>query len=198
MKRSGAMQLLDIVWKKTGGATGHSWDRINHAMGKALELAIMAGMRFNRGDFAEFAKRYDSHYWIGNSGGDMTGERFYCFALTTGNPSAVLSFEQWKNRPPFIANVKDGYSAYGHHHSKRTGRLSLGDEFSWKGMEVKLTSFAVDGQSITACAYKPKEINDEGYELSVKVARRFKISIGDLRAEMTARRKAAKQEKADD
>jgi hypothetical protein len=199
-RRSAAYRLLQLVWKNTCDANGHSWDRVNHAMRDALYLAISAGLRFSRGDFAAFAAEFRSGYWLGNDGGNMLGERTYRHALIHGNQSAALSFEAWKDRPPYIVDrivgTRHSYSDC-HCHPHATGRLALGYRFAWQGHLVTVTSFSDDGQSITACTYKERAFDKDGYPVgSERIARRFKIGIEDLRAEMTRRRKAAKEAKA--
>jgi len=194
-KRSAAFRLMELVYDFSCADTGHSWDRINHAMRSSLHTAIQGGLRFNRVDFAMLAERLGSGYWLRNDGGNMVGEWFYREALIYGNSSAAQSFEAWKRRPPFIVDRIEGSDcAYsnGHFHVPKTGRLAMGFRFHWAGLVVTVTSFSDDGQSLTACAYKNRPIGKYGYEGALKISRRFKITIEALRAEMTHRRKASK------
>jgi hypothetical protein len=189
---SPAYKLLAMVWDHRCGATQGSWDRVNHSMRDALTLAIKAGMLFDRDDFAAFASEFHSHFWLRADGGDMLGECFYRLALVMGNQSAVLSFEAWKQRPPFIVDricSPEWGCDQGHFHPHATGRLALGYRFVWLDLLVTVTSFATDGQSITACTYKA---SPKGEYAPRRIARRFKITIDELRAEMSLRRKALK------
>lgn len=45
-QRTPVIALLNLVWEQTNTATAHSWERLNHAMRNALELAIGAGFPF--------------------------------------------------------------------------------------------------------------------------------------------------------
>lgn len=194
-RRSAAHRLLELIWHNTCDANSHSWERINHAMHDGLRLAIRAGLRFNRRDFAEFAERFRSCYWLINDGGEMIGESVYRLAVNSDNRSAAMSFEQWKARPPYIVDKHDG-SRYsdGHFSGPRSGRLAMHFRFEWDGRLVTVTSFAADGQSIVACTYKPRKVDDRGCPVgSERIARRYRITIDDLRAEVSRRRKDQKK-----
>ena len=134
---SDAMKLMELVWRGNAKAARFSWERLNHAMWKALHLAIANGMNFAEGDFAEIKKRFGMSYW-GINNGHMLGEGFYYAACTTGNLSACRSFEAWKGRGPFIVDQVDP-CAYGgspglHRASDRKrGRVAVGCRFPWKG-----------------------------------------------------------------
>ncbi len=50
-ERSPAYRLVQMVWEHANrGVHKRSWDRLNQSMGKALRLAIYAGMEFELGD----------------------------------------------------------------------------------------------------------------------------------------------------
>ena len=195
-KLSHAYQFLKFVWDNCGAATrGASCDRLNQSMRDALNLAISSGMAFAEEDFTTFHTEFRGHYWFGNNGGNMTGESFYRHALVFDNQLAVKSFERWKKRPPFIVDSIYGERDFrsGHFHPHASGRLALGFRFPWQGLLVTVTSFADDGQSLTACFYE-WQASEERY----KVGRRFRITQEALKAEMTHRRKAKKEAKQEE
>ncbi|MEA1952595.1 MAG: hypothetical protein U9N87_14540 [Planctomycetota bacterium] len=169
-KLSPAYQLLRHVWQHSLKATGHSWERLNCSMRGAMQLAIDAGLRFDRDDFAKTMKEFRGGYWFGETG----GEYFYALAVQTGNLSAAQAFESWKERQPFIADVVDTGSG-----RRKRGRLAVGSRFPWRGFHVTVTSFALNGAHLTACAYKD--------DAERKVAKRFRITIADIRADRKER-----------
>ncbi len=168
---SPAMQLLDLVWENEGYSMGHSWDRLNQAMSRALSLAICYDFRFDLKDFGEIATKHRFGYWGGNDR-HMLGEGFYAAACgdTYGeNRSACRSFEKWKQRKPFIF---DGH------------RIAIGKEFQWHSRRLWCTSFSEDGQYLTACSY----VTDKGEEgagrwSGSKVYHRYRIAQSDLQEE---------------
>lgn len=140
MAKSGARQLVDLVWKHNREATGHSWQRLNSSMAASVRLAISAGMRFAVDDFASIYSGMRGGYWFG------AGERFYTLAVEFDNISACQSYEAWKDRKPFI-------------HGGR--RLAIDSEMDhWLSREdahrlgrLVVTSFASDGSYLTAVTY---------------------------------------------
>lgn len=152
---SPAMRLLSNVWENGCKATSHSWDRVNCGMRGALKLAISAGLQFNTGDFSALS-RFNVGRWIGDDG----GEYLYTLAILETNWSFCLSFEKACSRQPFKAWGITG----GHNHSsfihasginREHERLGVGLTFDYCGVRPTVTSFSGDGQSITACTYKP-------------------------------------------
>jgi hypothetical protein len=174
-RQSAARRLIQLVWDHNREATGFSWTRLNGSMYRAVMLAIDAGMRFAVSDFAGIYEELRGHYWFGTDNDHSQGEAFYSAAVKVDNLSACQSFEAWKKRPPFICEGR---------------RLHDGARFEWKGHRVRVTSFAPDGQSLTACKYKSYVVQP-GY-LREKVEKRFKVTIEDLRASERAREKAVK------
>ena len=168
---SPAYQLLHHVWLHSLAATGHSWERLNHSMRGAMQLAINAGLRFDRDDFARMYKEFRGGYWFGETG----GEGFYALAVQTGNLSAAQAFESWNGRQPFIADDVDTGSG-----RRKRGRLAVGSRFPWRGFQVTVTSFALDGAHLTACAYT------DGTER--KVSKRFRITVADIRVDRKERK----------
>lgn len=173
-KLSAPLQLLTIVWRETSRAMEHSWARLNRSMQNALSLTIDSGMKFALDDFDYISKHFRPYYWMGNDG-HMFGEGYYSEAISAGNMSAVMAFETWKHREPFITdNARTGWR------SPKTltrSRLAIHFSFYWHGETVKVTSFSEDGSYLTACSYKDKKPN----EYRDKIKHRYKITIKGLR-----------------
>ncbi len=183
-KVSPAYQLLEHVWTHSLKATSHSWERLNHSMRGAMQLAIDAGLQFEPGDFGKIRKEFRGGYWFN----DDDGESFYTLAVATGNLSAAQAFEAWQQRPPFIADdVDPGYiQTYAHlTATRKSGRLVVGFRFPWRDFKVKVTSFSGDGEYLTACAYT------DGTER--KIAKRLKITVADIQADSKERKDRIKQ-----
>ena len=174
------MKLLTLVWENVAEATPHSWDKVNHSMRTALNLAIGSGMRFGKDDFRKITERFRAGRWFSDDG----GEHFYTLAVNVCNVSACQSFEAWKNRKPIIADEvsPESYGArdcHGYTHgdrgSRQQGRIYVGASFAYAGLRLMVTSFA--GDAVIACTYKPK--SKEGYERT-KVEKRLKITAADI------------------
>ncbi len=168
---SPAFQLLRHVWQHSLVETGHSWERLNRSMRGAMQLAIDAGLQFNQEDFGKMYKEFRGGYWFGETG----GEGFYALAVQAGNLSAAQAFESWKERQPFIADVGDTDCG-----RRKRGRLAVGSRFPWRGFHVTVTSFAPSGEHLTACAYKDAAQS--------KVAKRYRITVADIRADRRERK----------
>ena len=182
-KKSQVTALLDLVWENANEAVSHSWERLNHAMRGALELAIGAGFTFESGDIAYIFQNYRSGYWLGDS-----DEWIYCKAIMAGNMTAIKSYEAAKGREPFITEGVDlngGSNSYQHGGggTRQGGRLAVGFSFNWEGQAVKVTSFAADQSYIVACSYKTVTaatgLGRRGYKTE-KVSKRFKITREEL------------------
>ena len=173
--QSRAMELLTCLWGGEGASSGHSWERLNHAMRRGLVLAIGAGLKFCAGDFEAIIARLGGSHWLGDS-----DEWIYTEALSCGNRSAWKAYEAWKDRRPFLANdvtlPGNGFVHATFIHSKR-GRLAVGAYFQWKGTRVWVTSFAADNSYLTACA---KEWVTEGSYPRERIVKRFRITREDL------------------
>jgi hypothetical protein len=179
---SSAIQLLDLVWGNTNKATSHSWERLNHSMRESLSMAIGAGFLFAEDDIQYVFRHYNSGRWLGDS-----QEWIYSEAIKAENKSAIASYEKIKNRVGLIADgVTLGNSRYLHSScsTRQRERLFVGAEFTWRGVKVKVTSFADDQSYVNACSYKPRK---EG-EYSDKIDKRFKITREDLIAERAERK----------
>ena len=186
-RRSPAYKLLEHVWENEGHKQERSWDRLNHSMYAALKLAITSLMRFDRDDFEKIAQDFRIGYWGGNER-HMCGENFYtaaCAGTYGQNMSACLSFEQWKQRKPFLVlrsqseNVKV--------------RVHIGASFEWPDWKTKVmrrlcvTSFSEDATYFTAVQREW----DSGRQ---KVKKRFNINHEQI-AEYHAKLKELKEPK---
>lgn len=178
---SQAMELLTMIWKRTGTAARFSWNRLNRSMQRALYLAIDSGLRFDVTDFKEMAEAFDSERWIGAHDG------WYFRCIKSGNRSAVLSYEAAKNRKPFLFDMN-----WEHGIRTRT-RLYVGAQFYWRSrttgeyQRLEVTSFALDGKFIIACL-QDKSVSP------VKTLEQYRITHADLRADMAERKKQAQAE----
>lgn len=187
---SDARQLMWLVARSVGGRRrARSHEQYRTAMGRALTLAIEGHFWFALEDFAWMAK---PHYEGGL--GWPAGEGHYAQACATNrmghrlarhgpNVPACRAYEQWRKRKPFI--LKEPWRNSGR-------RLAVGSQFKWQGQDVHVTSFAKDGKSIIACAYKGWE--DGARHFSYKVTRRFRVSWKDLRAHNRRRRAEERDE----
>jgi hypothetical protein len=172
---SPALGLVRHLWDHSLKSTGHSWQRLNEALGGVLSASITGGLEFAADDFATIWKKFRGAWWFGADNDHSHGERFYTLAVESGNGSACRSFEAWKNRPPF---------------RYRGSRLHVGATLSWEGKHCAVTSFARDGQSLFACAYGLKG-PDERMRTHRGIVRRFQIDVKELRAvEREAKKKA--------
>lgn len=163
-KQSPVIQLLDIVWRYATTVTGRSDMGVHLAMSDALTLAIRSGMPFQTEDFTTLMSRYSPRYQSGAWNTDM--EPQYTLACQSRNNKAAQSYEHWVGRKPFITHgiVRS--------HGPTQGRLAVGDRFTYKIHRVKVTSFAKDGDYLTACTYKPQT----GQYQPDKIDKRFKIT----------------------
>lgn len=101
-----------------------SWRRINPVYSDTLRLALHSRMEWRVGDFAEIAKNYNAHYWLGES-----IEPWYSQAILGAHPSAVLSMEKWMGRDPFLVDGE---------------RIYVGRTFAWEEKQWTCTSIERD------------------------------------------------------
>lgn len=191
VKLSPAVQLIDLVWKESFGRKKvTSWTIFNSALQDALQLAIKAGMDFDKDDFQYINANFSFSYWGGNDG-HMLGERYYSLAVLRKNMKAAQSFESWKFRGPFIFDdVKFEYGFnYGAPKEYAHARLAIGAGFQWNNEQVKVTSFTADGSYLVACSYKEKVKDERGFEGTEQVKHQYKITVKDLKAERARRKK---------
>ena len=166
-KVSRAFTFIEAAWE---GTPRTSWLRLNQTMRRALEIAISAEMPFNPDDFAKIDKEFRGGYWMGEI------EDLYAAAIAARHVSACQSFEAWRRRAPF---VWDGF------------RIGVGSSLSWDGLPATVTSFADDGGSLIACAYKPRKKHDD----PLRIDRRFTISRAELQAAEKVRKVAEAERK---
>ncbi len=118
-----------------------SWQRLNGALQNALTAAIEAHLPFGPDDFSLMHSRMSGGYWLGNSCGSQTGERFYTLAVQVGHTGACKSFESFAKRPPALWSED----------VKTPSRLSIGSEFTWEGRKLTVTNLK-EGH-IVACLF---------------------------------------------
>lgn len=173
---SPAIQLLELVWRHNCAVVPHAWERVNHSMCRALELAIGAGLRFAPGDFGTIDDRYKPGFWYGEQG----GEQFYRLAVVVGNVSAAQAWESRHGRRPLLADDVEPppwatLGGYIHLAGRRVReRLFVGAEFNYRGQRATVTSFRVDGK-VVACTYRDARHS--------KVARRFTVGWEEIIAD---------------
>lgn len=153
LKTSPVIQLLDHVYEHALKAKPRSWQRVNYAMHRALEIAIGSLFEFHADDWSKIVNGYNSGYWLGD---DI--ERWYSLCVADGNDSGRDSFEKLRGRESLIADsVEPVKSHFAHVTGRRQKeRLHVGAKFDWYGYRVTVTSFKADG-SCTACAYPPNK-----------------------------------------
>jgi hypothetical protein len=174
MKESYVMEMLRCVWS---GCRNGGWLGLNQSLHKALMLAVRAGFRFERDDFAAIERKFDFHRWGGAGAGPHGfAESFYsaaCAENGEGNRSAAIAFEIWKKRPAF---------------RYRGRRLAEGSVLSWRhGNEVfglTVSSFSGDGSYLNAVWHREasREMRPAGKEPD----RRFRITREELKREAKA------------
>jgi hypothetical protein len=177
---SPVVALIRHIYGYSGGKDKRkiSWQQLNPALSGALRLAIEAGFKFEKDDFATVFKQLAGGYWFGTDNDHSQGERFYTAAVNADNRSACISFEAWKGRKPFLREGR---------------RLCIGSELKdWNPADCQVTSFAEDALSLTACVYADCQLNGHALEFQRGVLHRFKITHADLKAEC-----ADKTERAD-
>lgn len=116
-----------------------SWARFNPHLRQTLHSAIVMEMHFEPDDFATIAAKFRGGYWMT----DDPCRTFYDECIQW-NPSALKAFERyWGIEKPFLWEIERG----------KVQRLSIGSEFVWKGVKVKVTTLR--GDTLVACHYKP-------------------------------------------
>jgi hypothetical protein len=120
---------------------GGSWARLNSALDNALTAAIIGHLSFLPDDFAAIASDMRGSYWMGNSEGSTTGERYYGLAVRSGHVPACISFERYSSRP----------AALWCETAKTPERLCIGKRFTWNGKLVTVTN--MKESYLVACTY---------------------------------------------
>lgn len=175
--KSPAFKMIEQVWGHSLKAVQFSWERLNHSMYYAVELAIFSGMKFAEDDFDTIAQKFRMGYW-GNS------SSYYTMAVMANNISACRSIEKHINLKPYI--VKFGYTIIWSGHMGRSrvdrnsGRLAGGAEFTWDGRRVHITS--MDNDRVIACSYKRdwKETSTGTKYFDEKLEKRYRLTREQL------------------
>jgi hypothetical protein len=175
-RQSPVRELVTLVEANAGGRSRSSWRVLNEALRSAVSLAVVGGFAFELDDVAWIAALPGAEHWF-------DGEDFYRLACTAphgANLSAARSFEHWKKRAPFIVRRATWFT---HRRPERNSdRITVGTRFGWRGEIAHCTSFAADGKSLVACAYKGDPYGDKEYSRdSRKVLRRIRITHADIR-----------------
>lgn len=187
-KKSPAIQLMDLVWEYATGEGAQGWEQYNNALRQALTLAVGSGMTLDEDDIQKVFDGYRCGRWIGES-----HEWVYTCAIVNGNMSAIVSYEKAVGRKGFIADQVDvaGWGAMKFVHMagrRQRERLHVGAKFQWKGCQARVTSFAKDGESLTACSYK--YVDPDAQYPQEKVDKRFRITRQDIIDDRAARKLA--------
>ena len=175
--KSPAFKMIEQVWNNSLETVQHSWERLNHSMSYAVELAIFSGMKFDEDDFDKISKQFRMGYW-GDSGG------FYIMAVKANNISACRALEKHMNLKPYI--VKFGYTltSYGRmgrsEVRRNSGRLAGRADFIWDGRRVTVTS--IHNDYIIACSYKRewKETSGGKRYFDEKLEKRYRLTREQL------------------
>ncbi len=188
-KASPAIELLQMAWDHCNSATEFSYERLNHAMSFALELAIGSGFQFATSDFFQISETFRFGYWGGEDNGGFA-ESFFATAVKVDNMSAIQAFENWKGRGPFIADNVDYahlWSRWAHGGGSRAkGRACVGCRFPWNGETVTVTSMPRGDAPLVACSYKNTDTEDS-YSRA-KILHRYKITAADIQADRAERK----------
>ncbi len=134
-------QLHQIVTSLYNSAPGGSWRKLNNALHNCLIAAIEAKVKVGADDFKAIHNDTCGGWWMGNSDGGHLGERYYRVALHHGNTPAAISFEKWAGRPAVLWPER----------TAKPERLTVGSEFRWEGVDVRVTS--ISDTKLVACSY---------------------------------------------
>lgn len=141
------IHLVETVWNHHQTSIG--WETLNNGLYQALHIAIAARMDFAPQDFDRIEKHYRPGYWLGEHGFEIP----YSWAIAYENVFFIKAFEDWKNRPAFIANdvkISEPHPRLIHRLGMRKrSRLALWSTFGVSGGSWKVTSVHQD--YIIAC-----------------------------------------------
>lgn len=145
-EKSKAFELVEFVWKNE--RTG-SYLRVNTAMYKAVKLAIISQMEFNKDDFKSIYSNFRGFYWFGvNTNGKGMGELFYSEAVTSGNISACQSYENFYDFKPFI--------------DTKGRRLYTRAAYRDNERRYRVTGFDFDTKKVHLVGYSIKDWEEKG------------------------------------
>lgn len=191
-KESAAIQFIRLAWNNSTAGVPHSYERINHTMQRAVNVALGA-FAFEPGDWKIIATEFRSGYWLDT-------ERGYTSAILNGNSSAVASIEAYLGRTPLIADDVDPADDWQNRNThlvstRQKERLHVGARFPWKGETVTVTSMGKD--SATACSYAKEEYvrckECKGYKSGgkQKILHRYTITRDAILAERAEQKRRA-------
>lgn len=145
-KISEALELVTFVWDHT---KADSWDRLNEAMKKALNLAIVSKMEFDKDDFRNIYESFNGGYWFHtNQNGKGMGEYFYEDAVNNGNISACQSYENMYSLKPFI--------------DKKGKRLCIRALFLDIDRRYRVTGFDFPHKTVNLVSYDKLDYEEKG------------------------------------
>lgn len=145
-EKSKAFELIEFVWKNE---RTDSYLRVNTAMYKAVKLAIISQMEFNKDDFKTIYLNFRGVYWFGvNANGKGMGEDFYLEAVTSGNMSACQSYENFYGMKPFI--------------DTKGQRLYTGAMYRDKERRYRITGFDFDAKKVHLVGYSISDWEEKG------------------------------------
>lgn len=145
-EKSKAFELIEFVWnnEKTG-----SYLRVNTIMYKAVKLAIISQMEFNKDDFKAIYSNFNGVYWFGvNTNGKGMGEGLYSEAVTSGNISACQSYETFYGLKPFI--------------DTKGRRLHTRAMYRDKERRYRVTGFDFDTKKVYLVGYDIGDYKEQG------------------------------------
>ena len=145
-EKSKAFELIEFVWKNE---RTDSYLRVNTAMYKAVKLAIISQMEFNKDDFKTIYLNFRGVYWFGvNANGKGMGEGFYLEAVTSGNMSACQSYENFYGMKPFI--------------DTKGQRLYTGAMYRDKERRYRIAGFDFDAKKVHLVGYSISDWEEKG------------------------------------
>jgi hypothetical protein len=183
--KSQVIQLLDLVYDATWkDGKKIVWSRVNSAMQAALKIAIGSGFKWDVDDWKHVMSHYNCGFWIGDN-----IEWWYSECVSASNISAIVAYETYVDRKPFIADCVTPTKCDLAHStgSRERERLAIGFEFYYQGQRVVVNSFGVDGSYLNATDWR-------GYETgktSTKKIKRHKITREMIQADRAENKERA-------
>lgn len=141
---SPALAFLTLAWNSSAYP---SHRQKNACMQAAFNIALAHGMRFDEDDMHHIYNRFNASYWIG-----CNAEGYYRTASVSGNTSACLAWEKHFQRPALLWQET----------AAKPERLHVGSIITWKGLNLKITSFNDAKKQFVACSYRCPE-KPEGF-----------------------------------
>ncbi len=136
---SPALQFLTLAWENSRHP---SHRQKNATMQQALTSATTSGMEFDPADIARIYNRFRASWWIGGN-----AEGYFSKAIESANTSACIAWETHFQRPALLWQET----------AAKPERLHVGSLITWKGLNLKVTSFNDATNSLVACSYRRPE-----------------------------------------